>query len=138
MGKVGIFGGTFDPIHHGHLITTRAVYEKSKLEKIIFVPCHISPHKLDVKSTQSTHRMNMVRLAIENASQFECSDVEIKKEEVSYTIDTLRYFNEFYSDLVLIIGYDNVAEFDTWKDPDGIIELAEIVILKRNTDKSTD
>lgn len=133
MSKVGIFGGTFDPIHLGHLITAQSVCEIRKLEKIIFIPAFISPFKSDVKTSSPEDRLNMIKLAIEGVPFFDYSDLEIKKGGVSYTVDTLREFNKKYDSLEFIIGYDNIFSFHTWKDPDEIMKLAKIIVLKRKS-----
>lgn len=130
--KVGVFGGTFDPIHNGHLITAQAIREIRNLDKIIFIPSYIAPHKLNVNSTSAEHRLNMLKLAIEDNKYFTCSDFELVKEGVSYTIDTLKYLKKEYQDIELIIGYDNLLEYSSWKNPDEILELAKLVVLKRS------
>jgi nicotinate-nucleotide adenylyltransferase len=131
MSKVGIFGGTFDPIHHGHLITAQSVREIRDLDKIIFIPSFISPHKADVNSASPEHRMNMLKLAVEGVDFFEVSDYEIKKEGISYTIDTLKEFKKKYDELEFIIGYDNIFKFHTWKNPNEIMKITKILVLKR-------
>ena len=133
MSKVGIFGGTFDPIHLGHLITAQSVREIRKLEKIIFIPAYISPHKSDIKTSSADDRLNMIKLAIEGISFFEYSDLEIRKGGVSFTVDTLRELKEKYENLEFIVGYDNIFTFNTWRDPDEIMNLATIVVLKRKS-----
>ncbi|GBD87844.1 nicotinate-nucleotide adenylyltransferase [bacterium BMS3Abin03] len=135
MSKVGIFGGTFDPIHHGHLITAQSVREIRELDKIIFVPSYISPHKKDVKSSSPEHRLNMIKLAIEGVDFFDYSDYEINKGGVSFTIDTIREFKKYYDDIEFIIGYDNIFKFHTWKDPDEIMKLAKILVLRRKSSR---
>ncbi|AFN75676.1 nicotinate (nicotinamide) nucleotide adenylyltransferase [Melioribacter roseus P3M-2] len=135
--KVGIFGGTFDPIHIGHLITTQYVLEKRKLDKIIFVPCHISPHKTDKNSSNPIHRLNMLRLAIEDIPYFDLTDYEIRKGNISYTYDTIVELRKTYANIELIIGYDNLVVFDKWHNPDKIVELAKLVVMKRVIDKET-
>ena len=92
--KIGIFGGTFDPIHYGHLITAQYVLEKRDLEKIFFIPCYVSPHKTNLVSSESEHRLNMVKLAISNIPFFDYSDYEIKSEGISYTYNTLLHLSE--------------------------------------------
>lgn len=133
MSKVGIFGGTFDPIHLGHLITAQSVREIRNLEKIIFIPAFISPHKSEVKTSSAEDRLNMIKLAIDGISFFDYSDLEIKKGGVSFTIDTLKELKKVYDDLEFIIGYDNIFEFHTWKDPDDIMKLTKIIVLKRRS-----
>mgnify|MGYP000306633674 CR=1 FL=1 len=132
--KIGIFGGTFDPIHNGHLITAQYVLEKRNLEKIIFIPCFISPHKTNLVSSEPIHRLQMIKLAIDSLPYFDYSDYELKSEGISYTYNTLLYLSEKYSSLELIIGYDNLLVFDKWNKPDEILELATLVVMKRKTD----
>ncbi len=131
MAAVGIFGGSFDPIHHGHLITAQDVFIKRKLERIIFVPCFISPHKTATSYTSPEHRLNMVKLAIQDVPFFEVSDYEINKKNISYTYDTLVEFSKFYDEMELIIGFDNLLNFNLWKNPDGILKFAKLIVLKR-------
>ncbi len=133
MSRVGIFGGTFDPIHHGHLITAQSVKEIRNLDKIIFIPAFISPHKQHEKASSAEHRIKMLKLALDEIPFFECSDFEIKQHTISYTVDTLREFKKYYDDIDLIIGYDNIFKFHTWKDPDQILKLANIVVLRRKS-----
>lgn len=135
MSKVGIFGGTFDPIHHGHLITAQSVREIRGLDKIIFVPSFISPHKANVDSISPEHRMNMLKLAVEGVEFFKVSDFEIKKEGISYTIDTVKEFRKKYDNLELIMGYDNIFKFNSWKDPDIIMSLTKVLVLERKSSK---
>lgn len=133
MKRVGIYGGTFDPIHLGHLITAQSVREIRELDKIIFVPAYLSPHKLDIKASSPKHRLNMLKLAVEGVDFFDISDFEIKKKQISYTIDTLTELKKHYDELELIIGYDNIFKFYTWKEPDEIIKLAKLIVLKRKS-----
>ncbi len=133
MSSIGIYGGTFDPIHNGHLITAQAVKEIRNLDKIIFIPAYISPHKTNKISEKQSHRINMVKLAIEEFPCFEYSDIELKAKSISYTVKTLEALKKKYKKLELIIGYDNIIDFHTWKNPDKIINLAELVVLRRKT-----
>jgi len=134
MKPVGILGGSFDPIHLGHLLTSYDVLEKRNLEKIIFVPCHISPQKTNQKPTEDLHRLNMVNLAIEQYPYFESSDYEIRKGDISYTYNTLVELKKSYDQLELIIGFDNLIVFDKWYRPDDILQLATVVVMKREID----
>jgi nicotinate-nucleotide adenylyltransferase len=133
MSKVGVFGGTFDPIHYGHLITAQSVWEIRKLDKVLFIPAFISPHKSDVKTSSPEERLNMIRIAIKGVDFFDYSDIEIIKGGISYTVDTLRELKKKYDKIEFIIGYDNIFEFHTWKDPDEIMKLAKIIVLKRKS-----
>jgi nicotinate-nucleotide adenylyltransferase len=134
MKPVGILGGTFDPIHIGHLITSYEVLKKRNLEKIIFVPCNISPLKIDLKITEDFHRLNMLNLAVEEFPSFEVCDYEIRKGDVSYTYDTLVELKKTYDNMELIIGFDNLAVFEKWNRPDDIFQLAKVVVMKREID----
>ena len=132
MKRIGIFGGTFDPIHNGHLITAQSVLHQRNLDEIVFIPCFISPHKTDKTASSPVHRLNMVKLAIENHPKFVLSDYELKKEGISFTRDTITHFHESYKDIELIIGYDSFSNFETWKDPEEIIKLAKLIVMKRS------
>ncbi|MGE5458468.1 MAG: nicotinate-nucleotide adenylyltransferase [Methanococcaceae archaeon] len=132
-GGIGVLGGTFDPIHFGHLITAQDLLEKRGLDKIIFIPCYISPHKTENVNSQASHRLNMTRLAISGYPGFECSSFEIDNGGVSFSIDTLRELKKTEKNIELIIGYDNLAKFYTWKEPDEILKLAKLVVMERST-----
>lgn len=133
MSRVGIYGGTFDPIHIGHLITAQSVREIRHLDKIIFVPAYLSPHKLDIKASSPKHRMNMLKLAIEGVDFFDISDFELKQKNISYTIDTIKELKKIYDEIELLIGYDNIFKFYTWKNPDELLNLVKLVVLKRKS-----
>ena len=131
MKAVGIMGGTFDPIHLGHLITAQAVREIRSLNKIIFIPAFISPFKTSNKILDSTHRLKMIKLAVEGIPFFDFSDVELKRKNISFTIDTLKELKRTYNKIELIIGFDNIIDFNKWKEPDEILKIAKVVVLKR-------
>lgn len=135
MSRIAIYGGTFDPVHHGHLITAQSVLELRKLDKIIFIPSFISPHKQDVKASAAEHRLNMLKLAIQNIPYFDSSDIEINRKNVSYTIDTLKEMKKHYSHIELIMGEDNFLSFNTWKSPEKILDIATLLVLRRRTAK---
>lgn len=138
MSRIGIYGGTFDPIHHGHLITAQAVKEMRSLDKIIFIPSFVSPHKEGFIVSGPEHRINMLRLAIDKIPYFGWSDFEIKRERVSYTIDTLTEMKKKYDFIELIVGADNLKTFDRWKSPEEILDLATLIVLRRRTDADTE
>jgi len=133
MAKIGIFGGTFDPIHSGHLITAQSVREIRKLDKIIFIPSFTSPHKSDIETSSPEDRINMIKIAIEGIPFFSYSNYEIRKGGISYTVDTLRELKKKYENLEFIIGYDNIFQFHNWKEPDEIFKLSKIIVLKRKS-----
>lgn len=135
MAKVGILGGTFDPIHFGHLINAQFVLETRNLDKIIFIPNYISPHKLHYDYSSPKHRYKMLELAIASHPHFEISDYEISKSNISYTVDTIFEFSKRYKELELIIGFDNLITFDAWERPNEILKFAKLVVMKRTYDK---
>ena len=134
MSRIGIYGGTFDPVHHGHLITAQSVRELRNLDKIIFIPSFISPHKEEFKISDAVHRINMLKIAIKNIDYFDWSDFEISRENVSYTIDTLHEMKKHYDEIELILGADNMKTFYKWRSPEEIIKLATLIVLRRRTD----
>ncbi|MFM8885983.1 MAG: nicotinate-nucleotide adenylyltransferase [Chthoniobacterales bacterium] len=131
--RIGIIGGSFDPIHHGHLILARAAKEELGLDRVLFVPANKSPHKTDTKPATAEDRIEMVRLATDGEEGFEASDIELRRPAPSYTVDTLRELKQSHprDEFVLLIGADNVAKFDTWREPDEIRRLAQIAVLDR-------
>lgn len=130
---LGIFGGTFDPPHLGHLLAASHVQESLTLDGIILVPAASSPHKQNRPLIDAEHRLAMVRLAVAGVPQMEVSDVEVRRGGVSYTIDTLRTLRQErpQTTLTLIIGMDNLAEFGSWKDPEEILSIARVVVMTR-------
>jgi nicotinate-nucleotide adenylyltransferase len=131
--RIGIFGGTFNPPHIGHLIVAQRVCEQVRLDKLIFVPSFISPHKRKGEDALALHRLRMVRLAIKNNPLFVVSDIEVTRRGTSYTYATLEEFRGRFpgSKLFLIIGADNFTEFHTWKNPERILELASLIVMNR-------
>jgi nicotinate-nucleotide adenylyltransferase len=134
MKSIGILGGSFDPVHIGHLVTTRHVFEKRNLEKIIIIPNYISPLKKERHLIDPEHRLKMLELAIRPFPFFELSDIEIRHQEISYTYETLAHLKKYYNNLELIIGYDNLLVFDRWHLPEKILDLATLIVMKRSTD----
>ncbi|MFA6669720.1 MAG: nicotinate-nucleotide adenylyltransferase [Bacillota bacterium] len=133
-GKIGIMGGTFDPIHYGHLVTAEAAREKFCLDKVVFVPSGNPPHKKDKPISPGMDRANMTVLAIANNPYFEVSDIELKREGCTYTVDTLKGFIKIYDEDVqfyFITGADAVMEILTWKDVSTILKLCRIVSAYR-------
>ncbi|SEF89316.1 nicotinate-nucleotide adenylyltransferase [Caloramator fervidus] len=131
--NVGIFGGTFNPIHYGHLIVANEVLDNFKLEKIIFIPCGIPPHKReDIAAARL--RYEMVKLAIEDNPFFEVIDIEVKKDNYSYTYDTLIELQKIYSvnKFKFIIGLDAFLEIDSWKNVYDVFKMAEFIVVNRD------
>lgn len=132
--RIGILGGTFDPIHNGHLYLARRVSKKLSLEKIIFIPTYIPPHKEDIRVSSERHRYNMLRLAIANKKNFKLSDIELKRKGRSYSVVTLRELRKKYGptvQLFFITGSDSLRDLDKWKDVKGILRLCTFVVVKR-------
>jgi nicotinate-nucleotide adenylyltransferase len=129
----GILGGSFDPIHHGHLILARAAIEELGLDRILFIPANMSPHKTDTTPATAQDRLAMLQLAITNEPGFEASDLELHRPPPSYTVDTLRELHARHPDdkFILLIGADNVAKFSTWREPEEILRLATPAVLDR-------
>lgn len=130
--KVGILGGTFNPVHIGHLTLAREAKEKLELVKILFVPANIPPHKQSFH-IPAEHRLNMLKLAIGDNRDFEVSDIEIKRGDKSYTIDTIKELKKSFpkNDFYLIIGSDLANEFTSWKDYQEIKQLVKVVATSR-------
>jgi nicotinate-nucleotide adenylyltransferase len=133
MTRIGIFGGTFNPPHAGHLIVAESVCEQLKLDKLFFVPSYISPHKKKGEERLAFHRLQMVRLAVRLNPHFDVAELEVMRKGMSYTYETVEAFHRKYrsSKLFFIIGADNFAEFHTWKNPERIVELASLVVMNR-------
>jgi nicotinate-nucleotide adenylyltransferase len=131
--RTGIMGGTFDPIHHGHLILARDAREALDLHRIIFVPNHRSPHKLAKEPAPAKLRAAMVRAAIEGEPDFLVDDVEILRGGTSFTVDTLLHFRAIYPDdeLFYFIGEDNLPALSTWHRIEEIELLAHLVVMAR-------
>lgn len=130
--KIGIMGGTFDPIHYAHLATAEFIREKYNLDKIIFIPSGNPPHK-NIDITNKYDRYNMVLLATTNNNNFLTSDIEIKRESKTYTIDTLRELKQIYpnSKIYFITGADAICEIETWKCVDENFKLATFIAATR-------
>ena len=131
--QIGILGGSFDPVHIGHLGLAEEVYKKLDLDQVLFVPAFQAPHKKTAPMASSIHRLEMLKLTLKDSSHFSVSDKEIHRKEVSYTIDTLNDLQiEFpNSKLFLIIGYDNLFKLDSWKDALKIMQSYTIVVASR-------
>ncbi len=131
--KIGLFGGTFDPPHLGHLISAQEVQDKLKLDRIFFLPASLPPHKKKVKISPAIHRLKMIRLATQDNHNFKVLDLELKRKGDSYTVDTLRELRKKYSDtrFFLILGSDNLNHIHTWKSPGEIFKLSKVVFISR-------
>lgn len=133
MKKIGIMGGSFDPIHNGHLIIAERSRNEFGLDKIIFIPTGNPPHKKNINMSSTTDRYNMTELAIKDNEYFTVSDIESNNKEISYTINTLRYFKEIYpeSTIYFILGGDSLIDFIKWKNHEDILKSFKIIVAKR-------
>ena len=131
---IGIMGGTFNPIHYGHLLMCEHIREEFCLEKVLFVPAKSPPYKGSEGIVETGRRLEMVRLAIRDNPFFELCDVEMRMEGPSYTVETLRVLTREYGDgnrLCLIIGADSLVQFPTWKRHEEILGMADIIVARR-------
>jgi nicotinate-nucleotide adenylyltransferase len=133
VNKIGIYGGTFDPIHHGHLILAREACEELALGKMIFVPAAASPHKMDRTATAPEIRLEMVRRAIEGEPRFEADDCEMRRAAPSFTIDTVEIIQrrEPGAQIFYFIGEDNVAGLTSWHRFNELQHMVQFVVLDR-------
>ena len=132
MQKFGIYGGTFDPVHHAHLILARAALERFALERIVFVPTRLSPHK-NASVAAAEVRLDMLRAAIGGEAQFEVDDCELHRDPPSYTIDTVEKLRQRYSGahLFLLIGDDNLAGLPSWRGFEDLRDMVTFIVLQR-------
>jgi len=134
MNRIGIMGGTFDPVHYGHLIAAEEVRQIFSLDKVIFVPAKIPPHKMGKKISDPEDRYMMVLLATLDNPFFEVSRVEIEKEGVSYSVDTLRLLRKSFGEDVeffFITGVDMVLTLREWKEPEELLKLCRFIAVTR-------
>lgn len=131
--NIGIFGGTFNPPHIGHLIVAERVREELGLGKVLFIPSAISPHKRHLDLVDPVVRMEMVQLALLGHECFESSPIELERSGVSYTVDTLEQLKRIHPGdaLHLLIGMDNLVELPTWRSPERIADISKIVVMTR-------
>jgi len=131
--RLGIFGGSFDPVHYGHLLLAEGCREQCPLDQVWFVPAAVSPHKTDARPAPAADRVAMLHLAIAGHEAFEIWTGEIDRGGVSYTVDTLRTIHQEdpSRELLLLLGADAVAELPTWREPEEICALAMPMVVRR-------
>ncbi len=132
-GSLGVLGGTFDPIHHGHLAIAEEAREALGLQSISFVPAASPPHKSGLQITPAEHRLAMVEAGIAGNPRFGCTRVEIERAGLSYTVDTLEGYHGrgAAGHLWFILSSEALAGFPEWRDPDRILELARLAVVPR-------
>lgn len=131
MKRLGIIGGTFDPIHLAHCYIACEAKKKLNLDEVIFMPAGSPPHKKDKSITEASLRLKMVKAAIDNKEGFKVSDYEIKKQGMSYTYLTLQHFKNEDNVIYFITGSDCLMDLEKWKNVNVILSLCNLVVLKR-------
>jgi nicotinate-nucleotide adenylyltransferase len=137
--KIGLLGGTFDPVHYGHLQLAESALKECRLDKIVFIPSAQPPHKNGALITSFRHRLAMLALAITGINGFECNAIEDTLPKPSYTIDTLRELRKYYESdcqLYFLIGADAFLDILTWKSPQQILHSVNIILSQRKGYKS--
>ncbi len=131
--RIGIFGGSFDPIHLGHLILAEQCREQASLDQVWFIPCSLGPHKIKGAHGTDRQRIEMIELALAGHEPFMASKIEIERGGVSYTVDTLTEIRQSNPDdeLFLLMGDDSLESFDTWREPEQICQLATPLVVNR-------
>ena len=133
MKRIGIMGGTFDPVHNGHLLLGRQAYEEYDLDEIWYMPSHIPPHKKDHKITSSKDRLEMLRLALEGIPYCVVSEFEMKREGNTYTAQTLELLRREYPEnrFYFIIGADSMFQIERWYHPEKVMSLTTLLVSGR-------
>lgn len=134
MHRIGVIGGTFDPIHYGHLAAAEEARVRTNLERVLFVVAGLPPHKLDEEVTPVEHRLAMVSLAIASNPLFEISRVDVDRPGPSYTVDTISILRERWgqeTEIHFIMGLDSLVELPTWHQPQRLIQLCRLVVVRR-------
>jgi nicotinate-nucleotide adenylyltransferase len=131
--RIGIMGGTFDPIHDGHLVAAEETAWALELDRVLFIPTYLPPHKHE-PVTSAAHRVAMVKVAIADNPVFELSTIEVERGGRSYTVDTLDQLHSIYpgAQFHLIVGMDSLEDLPEWHDPAGILRLARIAAVHRS------
>ncbi len=140
MANIGILGGTFNPIHNGHIQLAKYCQSSLDLDKIIFIPTYTPPHKSSADLADCEHRLNMCKIAVQNYDCFEVSDIEIKRKGKSYTYQTLTSLKEIYPNnkLYLIMGADMFLTLSEWKNPNIILSESVITAIPRSDSDKND
>ncbi len=131
--RVGILGGSFNPVHIGHLILAQTALEQFELSRVLFMPCHVQPHKAPELLAESRHRLSMVELAIGDNLQFEALDIDIRRGGVSYAIDSVKELQNLYpeAELFFIVGADTLHELHAWREIGDLLRRCTFLALAR-------
>ncbi len=132
--RTALYGGSFDPIHHGHLILAREAMEQLSLDRVVFIPASQSPHKLTRTPAPPEVRLAMLRAAIAGEAHFECDDSETKRAGPSFTVDTVEAWRAKFphDEFFCLIGADNVRELTTWRRYDALCGMVQFVVFGRD------
>jgi nicotinate-nucleotide adenylyltransferase len=133
--RIGVYGGTFDPPHNGHLLLAADARDALTLDRLIFIPAGAQPFKIDTPPIASPQdRLEMLRLAVADDACYQVDDAEINRKGLSYTVDTLEHLATRYpsAKLFLLLGEDTLESFDKWREPDRILELATLAVMRRS------
>ena len=133
MQRIGLFGGSFDPVHLGHLLVAQAAREELELERLFFIPAAQSPFKPDSKPTPSAERLRLLRLALAGKTWCEVDEQELQRGGVSYTINTVRDYHQRFPEakIFYLIGGDHVQKLPSWREAAELAQLAEFVVVPR-------
>jgi nicotinate-nucleotide adenylyltransferase len=134
MRRVAVFGGTFDPVHHGHLVAAEEVRHALALDEVLFVPAAVPPHKLGDSMAQARHRVAMLELALAGNPHFALSRVDLDRPGPHFTVDMLALVAEALgvdTELYFLMGADSLRDLPTWRDPAGILRQARLVVVER-------
>jgi nicotinate-nucleotide adenylyltransferase len=131
--KIGLLGGSFDPVHLGHLLLARAAREELGLDKVCFIPAAQSPFKPGTPPAPAAERLRLLRLALAGETECEIDDLEIRRGGVSFTVDTLRHYAEKFpgAELFYLVGADQTAQLPQWRDAAELARLAQFVVAPR-------
>ena len=134
MKKIGLFGGTFDPPHTGHIALAERVLKEASLDKLIFIPAGNPPHKTDKKVTDKVHRLNMIKVSTKDTSGFSVSEFEINNQKPNYSYITIEHFKNKYpnDEIFFIVGADSYRDFPKWKNYPGILSLCTFIVVNRD------
>ena len=131
--KICFFGGTFDPPHIGHLLVPQMVCEVEEFDKILFIPAYNPPHKINISSVE--HRTNMLKIAINGNPKFGYSDIEVKREGISYSIDTIRALKQEMkltsNNCYYLVGSDSLVDFHSWREYKAILDECQVIVALR-------
>lgn len=137
--RLGIFGGSFDPPHVGHLLVVGDAFDSLRLERLVFVPAAVQPLKAGQIDASPEHRLAMVTLLVGGDPRFAVDPIEIEREGLSYTVDTLAAFADRYpeAERFFLVGTDVLASFGQWRDPEKVVRLATLAVMERQGERGS-